>query len=122
MVRMYICMGLVLCVDCGAFVRVRCLAVLWLVACLPMFYLFCILFSSSSHIFWGFAFVVLGLSSWLLGFCSWSCHFFSLWVVVSFSLTDYAQKERAHRVGASSLVLLWVCFPYPITLIVLPLS
>ena len=31
------------------------------------------LFSSSLHIFWGFAFVVLGLSSWLLGFCSWSC-------------------------------------------------
>ena len=33
----------------------------------------------------------------------------SLWVVVSFSLTDYTQKERARRVGASSLVLLWVC-------------
>ena len=32
-----------------------------------------------------------------------------LWVfVVSFSLTDYTQKERALRVGASSLVLLWV--------------
>lgn len=27
-------------------------------------------------------------------------------VVVSFSLTDYMQKERALRVGASSLVLL----------------
>lgn len=50
----------------------------------------------------------LGLSSWLLGFCSWSCPL-SLWVVVvSFSLTVYTQKERALRVGASSLVLLWV--------------
>ena len=28
--------------------------------------------------------------------------------VFSFSLSDYAQKERALRVGASSLVLLWV--------------
>lgn len=32
----------------------------------------------------------------------------SLWVVVSFSLSVYTQKERARRVGASSLVLLWV--------------
>ena len=30
-------------------------------------------------------------------------------VVVSFSLSDYTQKERALRVGASSLVLLCVC-------------
>ena len=29
--------------------------------------------------------------------------------VVSFSLSVYTQKERARRVGASSLVLLWVC-------------
>ena len=28
--------------------------------------------------------------------------------VFSFSLSDYTQKERALRVGASSLVLLWV--------------
>ena len=28
--------------------------------------------------------------------------------VFSFSLSDYTQKERARRVGASSLVLLWV--------------
>ena len=34
---------------------------------------------------------------------------FSLWVFVfSFSLSDYTQKERALRVGASSLVLLCV--------------
>ena len=32
-----------------------------------------------------------------------------LWVFVfSFSLSDYEQKERARRVGASSLGLLWV--------------
>ena len=29
--------------------------------------------------------------------------------VVSFSLSDSAQKERARRVGASSLGVLWVC-------------
>ena len=34
----------------------------------------------------------------------------SLWVFVfSFSLTDYTQKERARRVGASSLRVLWAC-------------
>lgn len=79
-------------------------------ACLP---LFCPLLSSF-------------LSS-ILSFCSCVCLSFylfapaffvcplvlclsslSLWVVVSFSLTDYTQKERARRVGASSLVLLWV--------------
>ena len=33
----------------------------------------------------------------------------SLWVFVfSFSLSDYTQKERARRVGASSLRVLWV--------------
>ena len=33
-----------------------------------------------------------------------------LWVfVVSFSFTDYTQKERAQSVFASSLVLLWAC-------------
>ena len=37
-----------------------------------------------------------------------------LWgFVVSFSLSVYTQKERARRVGASSLVLLWVAFFLP---------
>ena len=64
--------------------------------------LYFIRFSSSSPIFWGFAFVVLCLFSCLVLFV-----FVSLWVfVVSFSLSDYTQKERARRVGASSLVLL----------------
>lgn len=35
----------------------------------------------------------LGLSSWLLGFCSWSCPL-SLWVVVSFSLADVCAKRK----------------------------
>ena len=48
------------------------------------------------------AFLLFVLLSWLCGLA------FSVgWVVVSFSLTDYTQK-RARRVGASSLVLLWV--------------
>ena len=59
----------------------------------------------SLPIFWGFAFVVLGLSCLLVLFV-----LVSLWVFVfSFSLSVYAQKERARRVGASSLVLLWAC-------------
>ena len=37
-----------------------------------------------------------------------------------FPFRTMRKKERARRVGVSSLVLLWVCFPYPITLIVLP--
>ena len=31
-------------------------------------------------------------------------------VVVSFSLSVYTQKERARRVGASSLRVSWVCY------------
>ena len=57
-VRMYVCMGLGLCVDYGAFVCVRCLAVLWLVACLP---LFCPLLSSSCPFALVFAFLFTSL-------------------------------------------------------------
>ena len=65
------------------------------------------LFSSSSHIFWGFCLCCLWLV--LLVALASALGLVSLWVVVvSFSLSDYTQKERARRVGASSLVLLWV--------------
>ena len=50
----WVCLAWVLCVACVAFVRVRCLAVLWLVACLP-------LFLSSLPLFFFFAY--------LLGLC-----------------------------------------------------
>ena len=104
-VRMYICMGLGFCVDCGAFVRVRCLAVIWLVACLPLFFPFFIFFAYLLGLCLCCPWLVL-LVAWLLLLVLSSL---SLWVVVvSFSLSDYAQKERARRVGASSLVLLWV--------------
>ena len=46
-------------------------------------------------------FLVLVLRSWLCGLA-----FGVGWVVVSFSLADYTQKERAQFL-ASSLVLLW---------------
>ena len=43
--------------------------------------------------------------------CPLALSFLSCFVfVVSFSLSDYTQKERARRVGASSLVLLWDCY------------
>ena len=95
--------------TCGVFAPILSLS--------PLFYLFRIRFSSSSPFFCPlscpFALVsaflftsLLQLSLFVL--LSSACPL-SLWVVVaSFSLTDYAQKERALRVGASSLVLLWV--------------
>ena len=49
---------------CGEFASILSLS--------PMFYLFCIRFSSSSPIFEGFAFVILGLSSCLP--CLFLCH------------------------------------------------
>ena len=72
---------------------------------------------SLSHPFFFFAYLLglclcyprlVLLAAWLLIMVLSSL---SLWVVVvSFSLTVYTQKERALRVGASSLVLLWgVC-------------
>ena len=96
--------------TCGVFAPILALS--------PLFYLFRIRFSSSSTFFCPlscpFALVsaflftsLLQLSLFVL--LSSACPL-SLWVVVaSLSLTDYAQKERALRVGASSLVLLWVC-------------
>ena len=67
------------------------------------FYPFVLCFSSSSPIFWGFVFVVLGLSCLFVLFV-----LVSLWVFVfSFSLTDYMQKERAQRF--CSLRPLFVC-------------
>ena len=50
-----------------------------------------------------FVLVVFLLSSCIVFVALWVCCGFS------FSLSDYTQKERARRVGASSLVLLWAC-------------
>ena len=74
-------------------------------------------FSSSPHIFCGFAFVVLGLFSWLLGFCSWFC-LFSLCglLLFLFPFRMYTQKERVQFL-ASSLVLLWAFYGFIICLV-----
>ena len=73
-----------------------------LLLCLPFFLPLC----SCFYLFSCFPWLVL-LAAWLLLLVLSSL---SLWVVVvSFSLSVYTQKERALRVGASSLVLLWVC-------------
>ena len=66
---------------------------------------FCLSFSSLVPAFMLFAFPLLWLSFVVLLHCL--CGSLGV-VVVSFSLSDYTQKERALRVGASSLVLLWV--------------
>lgn len=52
----------------------------------------------------------LGLSSWLLGFCSWSCPL-SLWVVVvSFSLTDVCAKRKGAKCFCVLSCLAVCCF------------
>ena len=97
----WVCVVLVLCVACVALyacgvrrlkgLRRVCLsfcpfAFLLLLLCLPSFMLVVLLCSGCLSLFSCIVFVAL----WVL-------------VVVSFSLTDYTQKERARRVGASSL-------------------
>ena len=51
------------------------------------------------------------LALWLGFWCWLGCCFF-------FPFGLYAQKERALRVGACSLVLLWVCYMFSASLIV----
>ena len=56
--------------------------------------LYFIHFSSSSPIFWGFAFV----APWLVLFACFVCScVFVVFVVVSFSLTDYTQKKKGRK-------------------------
>ena len=96
----WVCLAWVLCVDCGAFyARVRLggfgacgvFAFIFLLFAYRFIYL---------PIFRGFAFVAL-----LVLFACFVC---SCVFVVAFSLSDYAQKERAQFL-ASSFVLLWAC-------------
>ena len=77
---------------------------------------------SLSHPFFFFAYLLglclcyprlVLLAAWLLLLVLSSL---SLWVVVSFSLTVYPQKERAQFL-ASSLVLLWACYGFIICLV-----
>ena len=100
------CIASMLCVACGAFVCVRCLAVLWLDACLPPFYPF--------FIFFAFVFRFFSVFALLLSFCpcvsvsALLCLPSCLVFVVAFSLTDYTQKRAQFL--ASSLGLLWACY------------
>ena len=104
---MWVCIASMLCVACGAFVCVRCLAVLGLVACLPLFLSFCL-----SPFAFRFISLLLLLSfcpcvSVSALFCLSSCLVFPflLCFVVSFSLTDYMQKERAQFLASSPVLL-----------------
>lgn len=95
-------------------------------ACLPLFYIFCPAFCPfvlsvsslvllSPALLLGFLPCLLSCSlscflALLLGFWCWlGCCFF-------FPFGLYVQKERARRVGASSLVLLWVCYMFSASL------
>ena len=102
-VRMYICMGLVLCVDCGAFCAreglggfgaccVSASVFLLLLLCLPFFLSFSLSFCCCCPL----------LVFTLFVGCSWV----SFWFVVSFSLTDYTPKRKGAPFGASSLGVL----------------
>ena len=72
-----------------------------LLSVFPLLCLYLIRFSSSSPIFWGFVFVVLGLSCLPVLFVL-------VWLLFLFPLRMHRQKERAQSVFASSLVLLCV--------------
>ena len=106
----WVCSSWVLCVACGAFVCVRCLAVLRLVACLPLFLSLCLPFSCFMlllcSLFSSFLLVVLP--------CLFSCPGGFLWAfvgVVGFFSLSVAQGKKKGRQGlslASSLVLLRV--------------
>ena len=96
---------LVLCVACVAFVRVWSQADQRLEACLPLFLSFCL--SSFAPMFASFYARCPSLL-WLSFFVLLHCLCGSLGVVVvSFSLPDYTQKERAQRF--CSLRPLFVC-------------
>ena len=87
-------------------------------ACLPCFLSLLPFVSSLCPAFMLFAFPFLSLSIFALVVfcCRLSCFVFSL-AGVAFSLSDYTQKERARRVGASSLVLLRVYYIFSASLI-----
>ena len=75
---------------------------------LPLFYLFAPAFCPFVLLCFGCLLLVLSCLP-LLSLCPCG----SLCVGgVAFSLSDYTQKERARRVGASSLVLLWVVLAF----------
>ena len=106
-VVVWVCVACVLCVACVALYAcgVRRIKGLWRV---------CLYFSSSLPSFSSlYLLFVLHLVSFVLVvFCLSFClvlFVFVVFVVVSFSLSDYTQKERARRVGASSPRVLWVC-------------
>lgn len=103
----WVCLAWVLCVACGAFyVRVKlggfgaCCDFLQNLSFCPFVFLSCPAFVAC---FLGWLPALLALLLF------WLCGLVCLlgWVVVSFSLTDYTQKERAQFL-ASSLRVLWV--------------
>ena len=75
--------------------------------CLP-FVLLPLSFCLSFYLFTCFLSFILPSLFWLSFACPLACLICSCVFIVSFSLADYTQKERARRVGASSLVLLWI--------------
>ena len=85
---------------CGVFASILSSFVLFCPLSCPLFCPFALVFAFLFVLF-APAFIsfpaFLGLSSWLLGFCSWSCPL-SLWVVVvSFSLTDVCAKRKGAK-------------------------
>ena len=115
----WVCSFWVLCVACGAFVCVRCLAVLWPVACLPLFLFFCpFVFLScpaSPALLLGFLPCLLSCSlSCLLGFVA--CSGFLLGLLFLFPFRTICKRQGAIPCVLSSWVvgcLIWslLCIP-----------
>ena len=102
----WVCVVLVLCVACVALYACGVRRIRGLRRICPCFYPFAFLllpfFLPLCSCFLSFFALVVFLCPFALSLWLFGC------VVVSFSLSDYTQKERARRVGASSLVLLCV--------------
>ena len=123
---MWVCVVLVLCVACVALYACGVRRFYGLLrVCLPFVLLpfsFCLSPFAFRFISLLLLFVLLSFFA-LVVFCLSSClvlFVLVVFVVVSFSLAVCTQKERARRVGASSLVLL--CLPFQIYLMSLAKS
>ena len=110
-VVVWVCVGCVLCVACVGFCAREELGGLKdcsvFASVFRFFSVFVPLLSFCPSLVW-LPFVVLFLALFVLVSLGVFVSCCGCVVGFSFSLSDYTQKERARRVGASSLVLLWV--------------
>ena len=108
-VVVWVCVVLVLCVACVAFVRVRCLAVLGLVACLPFFCPFFFFFATVFILLSSAFLLCLSSGALPLLFSACPCGFLC-GLLFLFPLRTMRKKRGRKGLSlASSLRVLWVC-------------